>query len=92
MKDDFVSIYGMLHRIYQRHRSNHPENPDSNQMCCMWSTDNPPDIVEGTSPFEDIEDAFGILIDKGAALALYDMDLHEAARKITEMRQSHRQR
>ena len=27
----------------------------------MWSTDDPPDIIEGTPPFNDIEDAFGII-------------------------------
>jgi len=55
-------------------------------MCCMWSTDEPPDIIEGTPPFDDIEDAFDITIDDDAALELYDMYLDEAARKIVAMR------
>ncbi len=38
MKDDYQAVYEMLHRIYETYRDNHPENPDSEQMCCMWST------------------------------------------------------
>ena len=36
---------------------------DTEQMCLMWSTDNPPDEIEGTEPFNDIEEAFNIAID-----------------------------
>ena len=63
------------------------KNSDSKQMCCMWSTYDPPDIIEGTEPFCDIETAFGICIDEDDALQLYDMDLDVAARKIMEMRE-----
>ena len=52
----------------------------------MWSTDDPPDIIEGTPPFDDVEDAFGISIDDDAALDLYDMHLDGAAGKILEMK------
>jgi hypothetical protein len=86
MKDDHQSVYDTLHHIYQKHRRNHPENGDSKQMCCMWSTDDPPEIIEGTPPSDDIEDAFGITVDDDAAMGLYDMRLDEAARKIMEMR------
>lgn len=86
MKDKYQSAYKTLHMIYQRHRRNHPENGDSKQMCCMWSTDDPPDIIEGTPPFDDIEEAFGISIDDNAAIELYDMHLDEAARKCLEMK------
>lgn len=51
----------------------------------MWSTYTPPDVIEGTTPFRDIEAAFDIRIDEDAALILYDMFLDEAARKIVEM-------
>jgi hypothetical protein len=51
----------------------------------MWSTDDPPDIIEGTKPLCDIEVAFGIGIDDDEALKLYDMTLEEAARKILKM-------
>ena len=56
-------------------------------MCCMWSTYDPPDIIEGTEPFCDIEGTFDICIDEDNALELYDMDLDEAARKIMEIRE-----
>ena len=65
----------------------HPENPDSKQMCCMWSTDDPPDIIEDTDPFIEIEELFDIFIDDDTALELYDMNLVDAARKIFEMGQ-----
>jgi hypothetical protein len=86
MKDKYQSVYEKLQRTYQRHRRNHPENGDYEQMCCMWSTNDPPDIIEGTPPFDDIEDAFAISIADDVALELYDMHLDEAARKIMEMR------
>ena len=86
MKDKYQSVYEKLQRIYQKHRRNHPENGNSEQMCCMWSTSGPPDIIEGTPPFDDIKDAFSISISDDVALELYDMHLDEAARKIMEMR------
>jgi hypothetical protein len=81
---EYETIYQKLHAIYEAHRrSNH--NPDSKQMCCMWSTSNPPDYLEGTPPLCDIEDAFEIDIDEDLAVELYDMHLDEAAKKIVEM-------
>jgi hypothetical protein len=87
MKDDYQAVYEVLHRIYERHRRNYPENANSEQMCCMWSTDDPPDIIEGTPPLADIEDAFDISIDDDSALELYDIDLDETAKKIIEIRE-----
>lgn len=51
----------------------------------MWSTNDPPDIIEGTEPLEDIETAFDITIDEDEALNLYDMDLKDAALRIMEI-------
>ncbi len=51
----------------------------------MWSTDDPPDIIEGTVPFVDIETAFGITIDDDEALNLYDMVLEDSALRIMEL-------
>ena len=86
MKKARDDICGILHSIYAKQRRRHKENPDSKQMCCMWSTDDPPDIIEGTEPICDIEAAFDICIDDDEALELYDMNLAEAARKIHEMK------
>lgn len=91
VKEDYQAVYEALHRIYETHRRDHRENSDSEQMCCMWSTHDPPDIIEDTPPLTDIEDAFGISIYEDAALELYDMDLDEAARKIVEIREKQRQ-
>jgi hypothetical protein len=85
MKKIDETIYQTLHAIYDRHRRKYRGNPDSKQMCCMWSTYSPPDVIEGTRPLCDIEKAFDIDIDEDAALVLYDMHLDEAARKIGEM-------
>jgi len=85
MTNEVKAVYETLHRIYQKHRRNYRENGDSKQMCCIWSTDDPPDIIEGTPPSDDIEDAFGITVDDDAALELYDMHLDEAAVRILDM-------
>jgi len=53
----------------------------------MWSTNDPPDVIEDTEPFNDIEDAFDISIDGDDALDLYDMYLEEAAKRIVEIQQ-----
>jgi hypothetical protein len=50
MKDKYQFVYEKLQRIYQKHCRNHPENGNSEQFCCMWSTSDPPNIIEGISP------------------------------------------
>ena len=54
-------------------------------MCCMWSTNDPPDIIEDTEPFANIEAAFDITIDDDEASNLYDMNLGDAALRIMEI-------
>ncbi len=85
MSETPPQVYETLRGIYQKHRRKYRENSDSEQMCCMWSTNNPPDIIEGTKPFEDIEAAFGITIEDDEALDLYDMTLQEAVQRICEL-------
>lgn len=82
----YESTFNTLHQIYDKHRRNYPENSDSAQMCCMWSTDDPPDIIADTEPFIDIEAAFKIVIDEDEALLLYDMDLKDAAKRIVALK------
>lgn len=57
-------------------------------MCLMWSTYNPPDIVEGTAPFLDIEKAFQISLTDEEAFDMYNMTLDEAVSKILELKAS----
>ncbi len=51
----------------------------------MWSTNDPPDIVEGTQPFQDIEKAFSIMIEDDDAFKMYEMTLKEALIRIQEI-------
>ena len=53
----------------------------------MWSTNNPPDVIEDTEPFNDIEAAFDVIIDEDDALDLYDMYLEQAVKRIVEIQQ-----
>jgi hypothetical protein len=75
-----------LHAIYDKHRRKYRGNSDTQQMCCMWSTNNPPDTLLDTQPIYDIEDAFNIRIDEDEAMEIYDMTLDEAIKKIMEMK------
>ncbi len=71
MKKIDETAYQALHEICDRHRRRYRGNPDSKQMCCMWSTAAPPDVIEGTKPLRDIEAAFDVVsIDEEAALNL----------------------
>ena len=90
MDNTCETVYQELRRIYDKHRRKHGRNPDSGQMCCMWSTSNPPDVIEGTAPFRDMEAAFGVEISDDDAYALYDMELDEAARMIVAIRSEER--
>ena len=81
----YQNTYKILHQIYGTHRRKYKENSDSKQMCCMWSTNDPPDEIEGTEPFCDIEDAFDISINEDDSLDLYDMNLNDAAKFIIEI-------
>lgn len=75
-------IYNKLLQIYKKHIQKYKHNPNSEQMCCMWSTNNPPDSIYKTDPFNDIEDVFGISISEDDCIELYDMDISEATLKI----------
>lgn len=79
------NIYTELHRIYEKHRRKYKPNPDLRQMYCMWSISSPPDIIEGTTPFCDIEDAFNISINEDECLALYDMTIEEVTSRIFDI-------
>ena len=79
------AAYRVLLAIYEKHRRKYRANPDSKQMCCLWSMSRLPDILAGTQPLCDIEDAFGVSIDEDDAVKIYDMDLDEATRTIMEM-------
>jgi hypothetical protein len=52
---ELQKTFDTLYEIYNKHRKKHPENSfDSEQICLMWSTYEPQDEFEGTSPLNDI--------------------------------------
>ena len=58
---------------------------DESQMCLLWSTRNPPDVLEGTKQLEEIEEEFEISLTEDEAIEMYDMNLHEAALYIQHL-------
>lgn len=80
-------IYDKLFQIFSKYKKRYKSPPKSKQMCCMWSTVNPPDIIEDTPPFNDIEEAFNLSLDEDDCLELYNMDLDEATDKIVDLLQ-----
>lgn len=78
-------IYEKLSQIFMKYKKRYKNPPKSKQMACMWSITNPPDIIENTPPFIDIEKTFDISIDEDECLELYDMDLDEATEKIASI-------
>jgi hypothetical protein len=78
-------FHDKLYKIYQKYRKKYKGNPDSKQVCCMWSTTNPPDDIEDSRQILEIEKTFDISIEDEDCYLLYDMDLDEAALKIAEM-------
>ena len=83
---EIMNPYNKLEKIYNKHRSQYKENGDSKQMCCMWSTNDPPDVVEGTQPFQDIEKAFSIIIEDDDAFEMYEMTLSETLIRIQQIK------
>jgi len=77
MKDQFDSIYNRLHKIYAKHLRRY-KNPDSKQICCMWSTRNPPDEVCYSKQMDDICSEFDIDISEDEAIETYNMVLSES--------------
>ncbi len=71
-----------LREIYNRHRKKYLSNPDSGQMCCMWSTLNPPDDIFNSDPIISIENKFDIEMTEDDVIEIYDMDISEAANRI----------
>lgn len=83
---DERDICTRLHAIYKKHQAKYKHNPDSKQMCCMWSTRNPPDLLCDTKPIRDIEKAFDIELDEDDAIELYDLTVEEASKWIADLR------
>lgn len=72
----------ILKTIYDRYCKKYRGNPDSGQLCCMWSTVNPPEDIYSSDQILSIENAFNIELSEDEALELYDMELEEAEKKV----------
>jgi hypothetical protein len=90
MDDNTKIARQTLLAIYEKHRRKYRgNNSTTKQMCCMWSTNNPPDSISDTQPIYDIEKAFNInLDDEEEAMEIYDMTLDEAIEKIMQMKRT----
>ena len=82
MIDSYKVIREILFKIFMKYKKRYKNPRKSLQMACMWSVMNPPDVIEDTPPFHDIEDAFDIEINIDDCYEIYDMELDEAAEKI----------
>ena len=78
-------IYEKLSQIFMKYKKRYKNPLASKQLCCMWSVTNPPDIIEDTPQFRDIEKAFNISIDDDECLEFYNMELDEATEQINNM-------
>ena len=84
MKNQPESIYERLYSIYRKHQLRYNRNMNSGQMCLMWSTHRPPDVLTETEQVSDIERVFAIDLDEDEAIELYDMTLNEAVEFIKD--------
>jgi len=84
MKNDYQDIFDRLYKIYRKYLKKY-KNLDSNQVCCMWSTKNPPDEIYECSQISDIDKEFNICLSEDDALAIYDMEIDEATEYIIKM-------
>ena len=64
--------------LYDKYRNKYSGNSDSGQMCCMWSTHNPPDDIYDTEQILSIEKTFNIEFKESEVYELYDMTIQEA--------------
>jgi len=53
-------------------------------MCLLWSTSNPPDVLEVTKQLGAIEAEFKVEISEDKAVEMYDMNLQEASEYILQ--------
>lgn len=80
MDQKYKYTYQKLHKIYKKYQRRY-NNIDAEQMCCMWSTKNPPDEIFETDQFSNIETVFDIDIGEDNAIEIDDMNFDEATKK-----------
>jgi uncharacterized protein YcnI len=83
-----MNTFDALKKRYNKFRKNYRGNPDSGQMCCMWSTSNPPDDIYNSDQIMSIEKEFDVALSEDQALEIYDMNLSDAVIKINPIGQA----
>jgi len=74
-----------LLKIYKKYNPRSKPSGDS-QMCLLWSTNNPPEVLECTEQISDIEEVFDIKLSEDKAAEMYDMTLSEASNYINQLK------
>ncbi len=74
-----------LHLKFSSKYKGNTGSKKSEQMCCMWSTSNPPSDIYNTDQMYSIQETFNIQISEDDALDIYDMDVVDAAIKLDKL-------
>jgi len=80
-KAEIIQILISVHKKY----SNARVSNETSQMCTLWSTSNPPDILEGTAPLNEIEEAINYGFYEEDAIEIYDKEIGDAADYIVKL-------
>ncbi|MFK7978595.1 MAG: hypothetical protein AB8G86_01320 [Saprospiraceae bacterium] len=83
-KSEIIQVLIKIHKKYSGERRS---NEDS-QMCTLWSTSNPPDILEHTPPFDELAETFNFYFSEEEAVEFYDMEIIDAATYIFNLLQN----
>jgi len=83
-KSQIIQSLIKVHRKYSGEKFSDRES----QMCTLWSTLDPPDILEGTAPLNEIEKVFEFSFTEMQAVEFYDMTIEEAAEYIFKLLKS----
>lgn len=78
-------IQEILIKIHRRFSKSTRRSSASSQMCIMWSTSNPPDVLENTPALDAIEKAINYGFYEMEALEVYDMEIKDAAKYIHKL-------
>jgi hypothetical protein len=77
-------IMEQILKIYKKYNPRSKPDGDS-QMCNLWSTKYPPEVLECTEQVSDIEDIFDITLSEDDIIEIYDMNLLEASNYIKQL-------
>ena len=70
-----------LHKKYSGRRISNKES----QVCSLWSTDYPPDVLQCTPQLDEIEAYVDFGFEEMEAITFYDMSIEDAASYIFDI-------